>query len=192
MTVEPVFVGIDVAKASLEVAVHPPVDRWTVMYTEGALVRWLERRVPTLDGNLDQAIRTSPLWRVQEDRLRSVPGIGPIVARTLLAQLPELGTLSHQTIATLVGVAPLNRDGGLLRGRRMLWGDRGAVRAVLHLGTLAAVRFTPVLPAFYRRLRQAGKLPQVALTACMHKLLTILHAMLKHPQRWDSNYGQTR
>jgi transposase len=156
-----------------------------------AHIRWLERRITGVDTELDQAVRTSPLWRVQEDLLRSAPGVGPILARTLLAQLPELGTLSRKTIATLVGVAPLNRDSGMFRGRRQVWGGRAAVRAVLYMGTLAAVRCNPVLRAFYLRLRAAGKLPKVALTACMHKLLTILNAMMKHQQRWDSTHAQT-
>jgi transposase len=155
-------------------------------------IRWLARRLTTLDRDLDQAIRTSPVWRTQEDLLRSVPGVGPIVARTLLAHLPELGTLSSKTIAALVGVAPLNRDSGQFRGRRMVWGGRAAVRAALYMGTLVAVRFNPVLRVFYLRLRAAGKLPKVALTACMHKLLTILNAMLKQQRRWDPTYGQTR
>ena len=120
-----------------------------------------------------------------------MPGIGPIVARTLLAQLPELGTLAPKPLAALVGVAPLNRDSGLFRGRRKVGAGRAAVRAVLDMGTLAAVRFNPVLRPFYQRLRAAGKLPKVALTACMHKLLTILNALLKHQRRWDPAYAQT-
>jgi transposase len=154
-------------------------------------IRWLERRIAGLDTELEHAIRTSPVWRAQEARLRSVPGIGPIVARTLLAQLPELGTLAPKPLAALVGVAPLNRDSGLFRGRRKVGGGRAAVRAVLYMGTLAAVRFNPVLRPFYQRLRAAGKLPKVALTACMHKLLTILNALLKHQRRWDPAYAQT-
>lgn len=156
-----------------------------------AHIRWLERRITGVDADLEQAVRTSPVWRAQEDLLRSAPGVGPVVARTLLAQLPELGTLSHKTTAALVGVAPLNRDSGRFRGRRQVWGGRAAVRAVLYMGTLAAVRCNPVLRAFYLRLRAAGKLPKVALTACMHKLLTILNAMMKHQQRWDPNYAPT-
>ena len=156
-----------------------------------AHIRWLERRIAGLDTELEHAIRTNPVWRAQEDRLRSVPGIGPIVARTLLAQLPELGTLAPKPLAALVGVAPLNRDSGLFRGRRKVGGGRAAVRAVLYMGTLAAVRFNPVLRPFYQRLRAAGKLPKVALTACMHKLLTILNALLKHQRRWDPAYAQT-
>jgi len=166
----------------------PPVLRKELQ----AHIRWLERRITDLDTDLTQAIRTSPLWRAQEDLLRSTPGVGPIVARTLLAQLPELGTLSHKTIAALVGVAPVNRDSGLFRGRRMVWGGRAAVRAVLYMGALAAVRHNPVLRAFYQRLRAAGKLPKVALTACMHKLLTILNALLKQQRRWDPHHAQTR
>jgi transposase len=156
-----------------------------------AHIRWLERRSAGLDTDLEHAIRTSPVWRAQEDLLRSVPGIGPIVARTLLAQLPELGTLAPKPLAALVGVAPLNRDSGLFRGRRKVGAGRAAVRAVLDMGTLAAVRFNPVLRPFYQRLRAAGKLPKVALTACMHKLLTILNALLKHQRRWDPAYAQT-
>jgi transposase len=156
-----------------------------------AHIRWLERRIAGLDTDLEHAIRTSPVWRAQEARLRSVPGIGPIVARTLLAQLPELGTLAPKPLAALVGVAPLNRDSGLFRGRRKVGAGRAAVRAVLYLGTLAAVRFNPVLRPVYQRLRAAGKLPKVALTACMHKLLTILNALLKHQRRWDPAYAQT-
>ena len=156
-----------------------------------AHIRWLERRIAGLDTELEHAIRTSPVWRAQEDRLRSVPGIGPIVARPLLAQLPELGTLAPKPLAALVGVAPLNRDSGLFRGRRKVGAGRAAVRAVLSMGTLAAVRFNPVLRPFYQRLRAAGKLPKVALTACMHKLLTILNALLKHQRRWDPAYAQT-
>jgi transposase len=156
-----------------------------------AHIRWRERRIAGLDTELEHAIRTSPVWRAQEARLRSVPGIGPIVARTLLAQLPELGTLAPKPLAALVGVAPLNRDSGLFRGRRKVGAGRAAVRAVLDMGTLAAVRFNPVLRPFYQRLRAAGKLPKVALTACMHKLLTILNALLKHQRRWDPAYAQT-
>ena len=156
-----------------------------------AHIRWLERRLAGLDPELDQAIRTSACWRAQEDLWRSVPGVGPIVARTLLAELPELGTLSHQAIATLVGLAPLNRDSGLFRGRRMIWGGRAPVRAVLYMGALAGVRSNPVLRAFYQRLRAAGKLPKVTLTACMHKLLIILNAMVKRQQPWNVNHAAT-
>jgi transposase len=125
-------------------------------------------------------LRASPLWREQDELLRSVPGIGPILSLTLLAELPELGRLSHGQIAALVGVAPLNRDSGTLRGRRAVWGGRAAVRTVLYMGTLRATRCNPVILAFYQRLLEAGKPKKAALVACMHKLLTILNAMVRH------------
>ena len=154
-----------------------------------AHITWLKRRLGRLDADLHQAIRTSPAWRVQDDLLQSVPGVGPVLAVTLLASLPELGTLNRKAIAALVGVAPLNRDSGTRRGRRMVWGGRAAVRAVLYMGTLVAVRHNPVLRAFYQRLRAVGKLPKVALTACMRKLLTILNAMLKQQTRWNPSHA---
>ena len=154
-----------------------------------AHITWLQRRLARLDTDLGQAIQTSPVWRAQDDLLQSVPGVGPVLATTLLASLPELGTLNRRAIAALVGVAPLNRDSGTFRGRRMVWGGRAAVRAVLYMGTLVAVRHNPVLRAFYQRLRAVGKLPKVALTACMRKLLTILNAMLKHQTRWTPSHA---
>jgi len=147
-------------------------------------IAWLEEELQTLDGTIAQAIQQSPLWRTKEAILRSAKGIGPVVAHTLLIDLPELGTLNRKQIAALVGVAPLNRDSGTLRGRRMVWGGRAHVRTALYMATLSAIRFNPVIRAFYQRLRQAGKPAKVALTACMRKLLTILNAMLKHMTPW--------
>jgi transposase len=147
-------------------------------------IEWLQRQLGLFDDALRTLVRSSPLWREKEDLLRSAPGVGPVLATTLVAALPELGTLSRQQIAALVGVAPLNRDSGTFRGRRTVWGGRAQVRAVLYMSTLVAVRHNPVLVAFYQRLRGAGKAPKVALTACMRKLLTILNAMLKHHTRW--------
>lgn len=149
-----------------------------------AHIRWLEGDLARVDADLDHAIRTSPLWREQEDLLRSTPGVGRVLTRTLLAHLPELGTLNRRQIAALVGVAPLNRDSGTLRGRRTVWGGRAQVRAVLYMSALVAVRHNRVLRTFYQRLREAGKAPKVALTACMRKLLTILNAMVKHRTPW--------
>jgi transposase len=126
------------------------------------------------------------VWRVQEDLLRSVPGIGPTVARTLLGELPELGRLDRRAIAALVGVAPFNRDSGQWRGRRMIWGGRGSVRAALYMAALVATRHNPTLKRFYQRLRAAGKPPKVALVAVMRKLLTIVNAMLAHQSRWQN------
>jgi transposase len=149
-----------------------------------AHITWLDQRLATLDDDLDTMLRASPVWREREELYRSVPGIGPICARTLVLDLPELGTLSRQRIAALVGVAPLNCDSGTLRGHRTIWGGRAHVRATLYMGTLVAVRHNPVLKAFYERLCRAGKVKKVALIACLRKLLTILNAMVKHHKPW--------
>jgi len=150
-----------------------------------AHIAWLNTRLTTLDDDLDTTLRASPVWQEREELLRSVPGIGPVCARTLLLDLPELGTLSRQRLAALVGVAPLNRDSGTLRGSRTTWGGRAHVRATLYMSTLVAVRYNPLLKAFYERLRAAGKAAKVALTAGMRKLLTILNAMVKHHTPWQ-------
>ena len=147
-------------------------------------IEWLQQHLAQLDQELTTAVQASPIWREHDELLQSVPGIGPVVTRTLLAELPELGTLTHKQIAALVGVAPLNRDSGAFRGKRRVWGGRATVRAVLYMGALVAARHNRVLKAFYQRLRQAGKAPKVALTACMRKLLTMLNAMLKHRTSW--------
>jgi len=149
-----------------------------------AHIAWLDQRVAALDNDLDTTLRASPVWRERETLYRSVPGIGPVCARTLMLDLPELGTLSRQRIAALVGVAPFHRDSGTLRGSRTTWGGRAHVRAVLYMSTLVAVRYNPVLKRFYERLRTAGKVAKVALTACMRKLLTILNAMATHQKPW--------
>ncbi len=156
-----------------------------------AHIRWLEAELERADNDLDQSIRQSPVWRENEDLLRSVPGIGPVISRTLLAELPELGELNRKQIAALVGIAPLNCDSGTLRGRRVIWGGRASVRAVLYMAALVASRRNAVIRAFYKRLRNAGKAPKVALVACMHKLLTILNSMIKHKTRWSENILQT-
>jgi transposase len=154
-----------------------------------AHITWLTRRLARTDDDVAAAISSSPLWRATDAILQSTPGVGPILSRTLVAEVPELGVLNRQEIAALIGVAPLNRDSGTWRGKRAVWGGRAHVRAVLSMSTLAAVRHNPVLKAFYERLRAVGKAPKVALTACMHKLLTILNAMLKHRTPWQENYA---
>lgn len=154
-----------------------------------AHIRWLQRELGAVDADLRQAIRTHPCWRVQDDLLQSAPGVGPVLAVTLLAGLPELGHLSRRTIAALVGVAPWSRESGAWRGPRRCWGGRADVRPALYMATLAGIRHNPILRAFYERLRQAGKLKKVAIVACMHKLLTILNAMLKHQQPWAPSTG---
>jgi transposase len=151
-----------------------------------AHIAWLNARIATLDADLETMLRASPLWRENDDLLQSVPGVGPVCARTLLLELPELGTLTRQQIAALVGVAPLNCDSGTLRGRRTIWGGRAHVRTVLYMGTLVATRFNPQIKVFYQRLLAAGKRKKVALTACMHKLVTMLNAMLKHRTSWQA------
>ena len=134
-------------------------------------------------------IRSMPLWRAKDERLQSTPGVGPLRSRTLVAAVPEVGALNRQEIAALLGVAPLNRDRGTVRGKRAVWGGRAHVRAVLSRSTLAAGRHHSVLTAFDERLRAVGKAPKVAFTACMRKLLTMLNAMLKHQTPWHENYA---
>lgn len=156
-----------------------------------AHIRWLEKQLAKLDDDMDELLRSSPVWLEKEQLLRSVPGVGPITSRTLLAQLPELGSLSSKQIAALVGVAPLNRDSGSSRGKRTIWGGRSAVRTSLYMATLVAVRFNPILQAFHQRLVAAGKKPKVALVACMRKLLVILNAMVKHGTPWCPRHVST-
>jgi transposase len=150
-------------------------------------IRWLQRRLTDLDGDLAEQVRSSPRWREQDDLLQSAPGIGPVSSVTLLAQLPELGRLNRKEIAALVGVAPLNRDSGTLRGRRKVWGGRAHVRAALYMATLTATRYNPVIRSFYSRLLAAGKPKKVALTACMRKLLITLNAMMQTNAPWQLN-----
>lgn len=147
-------------------------------------IRFLERRLREADGDLHTAVKASPLWRVKDDLLQSVPGVGRGVSLTLLAELPELGRVSHKEIAALVGVAPLNRDSGTLRGKRLVYGGRAPVRAALYMAALVASRCNPVIRAFYQRLRAAGKPAKVALTAGMRKLLTILNAIARTGMPW--------
>jgi len=154
-------------------------------------IAWLKEKLRALDEELAHAIRQSPLWRERENLLRSIPGVGPILTFALLAELPELGTLDGKQIAALVGVAPLNRDSGVLRGKRTVWGGRAPVRAALYMAALVATRFNPVIRSFYERLRTAGKAKKLAITACMRKLITIINAMLKHRASWNPIITQT-
>jgi transposase len=152
-------------------------------------ISWLEQRLRHLDGELEQTIRQSPLWHAKADLLRSVKSVGPVLSTTLLSDLPELGTLDRKRIAALVGIAPLARDSGTLHGKRTCWGGRAPVRAALYMAALVGTRFNPVLRALYQRLVKAGKPKKVALVACMHKLLVILNALIRHQARWDPHYG---
>lgn len=253
-----IFVGLDVAKAQLDVAVRPSGERWSVANDESGIAQLVGRlralrptlivaeatggferaaiaalaaaSLPVVVANprqvrdfaratgqlaktdrldagilalfaervrpaarplpdeaaqdLAQQIEQSPVWRAADDLLQSVPGVGPVVSATLLGELPELGALNHKQIAALVGVAPLARDSGTLRGKRMVWGGRASVRTALYLAALCGRRWNPVLRAFYERLRAAGKRTKVALIACARKLLTILNAMVRDQRRW--------
>ena len=152
-------------------------------------VRWLERELSGVDADLASAIRESVVWRAKDDLLRGVPGVGRVLATTLLADLPELGRLSRREIAALVGVAPLNRDSGAFRGQRSVWGGRSTVRTALYMGALAAVRSNPPIKAFYERLVASGKPKKVALVACMRKLLVTCNAVVRNGQKWEASYG---
>ena len=151
-----------------------------------AHVAWLQAELAEVDKDLDEAIRASDLWREQEELLTSVPGVGPTVARTLLADLPELGQLDRRTLAALVGIAPINRDSGQHRGSRSIRGGRAVVRAKLFMAAWVGCRCNPVIKAFYDRLIKAGKARKAAIVACMHKLLTILNAILRTKTPWQS------
>lgn len=149
---------------------------------------WLAEEIKDLEQQLDQLVANNAAWQAKEALLTSVPGVGPITARTLLAELPELGTVNRKQVAALVGVAPFNRDSGTLRGKRAIWGGRASVRTVLYMATLSATRYNPVIQQHYQHLiHDAGKLPKVALTACIRKLLTILNAILASQKPWNPN-----
>lgn len=153
-----------------------------------AHIHWLEQRVKDCNKDLRAALKASPLWQATTRLLQSVPGIGPTTAAVLIAELPELGRLTRQQLAALVGVAPLNHDSGQHRGIRTIWGGRAQVRRALYMATLVAARYNPVIRAFYRRLLAAGKPKLVALVAAMRKLLTILNAMIKSQQPWAPSH----
>jgi len=148
-------------------------------------ITWLEHELADLNTDLDQRLRQSPVWVAKQKLLRGVPGVGPVLTLTLLADLPELGSLDRKKIAALVGVAPLNDDSGQSRGRRLIWGGRAEVRNALYMASLSALRFNPIIRTFYQRLRQAGKKFKVAITACMRKLLTILNAIMRTNTPWQ-------
>ena len=147
-------------------------------------IEWLKKQLKEIESQIESAIAVNPDWQQKMNLLTSVPGIGKVVAVTLISSLPELGTISHKSISYLVGVAPLNRDSGRFRGKRKIWGGRTKVRCLLYMAALVAVRFNPLIKAFYERLLKKGKLKKVALTACMHKLLIVLNAMMKNNRVW--------
>ena len=151
-------------------------------------IDYLERELRITNTDLTRLIQESPVWRERDDLLQSVPGIGQVVSQTIVAELPELGRLNRREIASLVGVAPINRDSGRRRGVRSTWGGRAIVRRAVFMSALVAVRWNPAIRAFYVRLVAAGKPKKVALTACMRKLLTLLNTMLREKRAWDPAY----
>ncbi len=148
-------------------------------------IKWLKEALSDINNDLERRIQSSPSWHEKDNLLRSVPGIGKVVSTTLLIELPELGQLNRRKVAALVGVAPLNRDSGTMRGKRTVWGGRAALRAVLYMAALVATKCNPVIAAFYRRLLDAGKIKKVALVACMRKLLTMVNAMMRARTVWN-------
>jgi transposase len=168
-------------KLRLPMAISKPVKK-----NLEAHIAWLEKRIAEIDADLNQRLRASDVWRVKDDLLRGIPGVGAVTAQTLLAKCPELGTLNRREIAALVGVAPLANDSGKHRGKRTIWGGRGEVRAVLYMAILSAKRYNPAIRVFAERLKAAGKPAKVVSVACMRKLLTIMNAMLKTNTPWCS------
>ena len=145
---------------------------------------WLDKQIASIDTDLRQCLRSCDAWRVKDDLLRSIPGIGEVTTLTLLAKCPELGQLNRREIAKLTGVAPLSNDSGKHHGKRFIWGGRADIRAVLYMATLSAKRCNPAIKAFAERLKQAGKPPKVVIVACMRKLITIMNTMLKNKEAW--------
>ena len=156
----------------------------TVKASVQKVLETLELQLKDIDRELDQRLKDSPVWHLTDELLRSTKGVGPQTARTLIAELPELGQLSRQKIAMLVGVAPINRDSGSFRGKQTIWGGRASVRSALYMATLSAIRFNPVIKNFYQQLLLRGKNKKLALIAAMHKLLTILNALIRNKQPW--------
>lgn len=152
-------------------------------------IQWLQQQLKQIDKDLEQMVQQSPLWLGKENLLRSMPGIGPVTARTLLAEVPELGTLSRQKLAALVGIAPLNNDSGKRHGKRSIWGGRASVRRVLYNAARTAAQHNPVIRSLYQRLRDAGKPFKVAIVACMRKMLTIANVMIRTECPWDPSLG---
>lgn len=155
-----------------------------------AHIAWLEQELDEMDSNLHDFIQKSPIWREKDNLLRSIPGVGPVLSSTLLAELPELGSLNRKQIAALVGVAPLNRDSGKFRGKRSVWGGRAKVRTALYMAALVATRHNATIRCFYKRLVASGKAKKAAITACMRKLLIIMNAMMKHRTSWYYHLNQ--
>jgi transposase len=172
-------------KNRLTTATHRTIRRQILDH-----IRWLEKRLDSIDDDLHRRIQSSPTWKAKDELLQSVPSVGPATASSLLIQLPEWGSLNRQQIATLVGVAPINQDSGRFKGHRVTQGGRARVRSALYMSTLVATRHNPIIRTFYQRLVLSGKPKMVALVASMRKLLTILNTMLKHNRPWDPSYAK--
>lgn len=153
-------------------------------------LHWLDNRIQRLDEDMGERLRQSAVWRAKDDLLQGIPGVGPVLSRTMLGMCPELGQLNRHEISKLIGLAPLASDSGKHRGRRRIWGGRADVRCVLYMATQAAIRHNPDIAAFAQRLKGAGKLPKVVIVACMRKLLTIMNAMIKTGQPWQAHLAQ--
>lgn len=147
-------------------------------------VKWLQQELKTIDSDLDDTIRRTPLWRAKDDLMRSVPGVGQVTSYTLIAEFPQLGSLRRKQAAALCGLAPFNVDSGTFTGRRQIWGGRASVRSVLYMAALVATRWNPVIREFYQRLLHAGKPKKVALVAAARKLVVILNAVLRDGRPW--------
>jgi transposase len=152
-------------------------------------IAWLDKQIAEIDADLTKRLRNSDVWRIKDDLLRGIPGVGAVTTLTVLAKCPELGTLNRREIAALTGVAPLANDSGKHRGKRFIWGGRADVRAVLYMAAVSAIRCNEPIKAFAERLKKAGKPPKVVIVACMRKLLTIMNSMLKNNEPWSPNFA---
>ncbi len=150
-----------------------------------AHIAWLDKRIKDIETDLGTRLRSSDAWRVKDDLLLSIPGVGEITSRSVLSRCPEIGRLTRRQIAKLVGVAPLNNDSGKYRGQRHIWGGRADVRSVMYMATVSAIRCNPVIKEFAAKLKRAGKAPKVVIVACMRKLLTIMNAIIKSNTPWN-------
>lgn len=153
---------------------------------------WLDKRIKEIDEKLSKSIENSPELKKKENLIMTVPGVGEVLSKTLLMHLPELGTLSNKKIASLVGLAPFNKDSGKQKGKMTIFGGRRTVRTAMYMPTWAAVRYNPVIKAFYEKLISKGKKPKVAITACMHKLLHIINSIIKNGNKWDNDYSKNK
>ena len=144
------------------------------------MLKFIDKQLLELEEKLDDMIRKSPAWREAEELLTSIPGVGNVTARTMLAEVPELGKIGRQQLASLIGVAPMNNDSGKHRGQRHIRGGRGSVRAALYMAALCAIRFNPALKQYYERLKSTGKNFKMTITACMRKLLIVMNSVMKN------------